>query len=142
MGKPQGRCNRANNEVGQTTFTRGLPSEGGQTDTAIIARNRKSSGHYWQTAADADTTEDTKGIHTVRSGYPRSTIIGNISSIEASSSESISRNGFGDCVTKLAPSRNSQRGYGGVTKAISGDRGQMLFMRDIDTHDGKLSDSG
>ena len=136
MGKPQGCWNRAKNEVGQATFTRGLPSGGGRTDMDTIARNR---GHYWQTAADADTTEDTEGTHTVRPGSPRSTIIGNISSIEASSSESISCNGFGDCVTELAPNRNSQRGYGGVTKDISGVRGQMFFVRDIDTHNGKLS---
>ena len=139
MGKPQGRWNRAKNEVGQATFTRGLPSGGGRTDTDTIARNRKSRGHYWHTAADADTTEDHEGTYTIRLGSPPSMIIGNISSIEASSSESISCSGFGDCVIELAPSRNSQRGYGGVTKDISSVSGQIFFVRDIDIHDGKLS---
>ena len=51
--------------------------------------------------------------HTARPGSPCSTIIGNISS---SSSGTISSDRFGDYVTKLAASRNSQRGYGGVTE--------------------------
>ena len=71
---------------------------------------------------DVGITEDAEGPHTVRPGSPRSMIIGNISSIEASSSETISSNRFGDYVTKLAPSRNSQRRYSGATEGISSVR--------------------
>ena len=86
MGKPPGCGNRAKKEVGQETCTRGLPSGGGRADTDTIARNRELRGYYEQTVADAGITEDAEGPHTVRPGSPRSTIIGNISSIEASSS--------------------------------------------------------
>ena len=118
MGKPPGCRNRAKNEVGQATCTRGLQVAVDEQIRTPLPETESLEESL--EAADAGTTEDTEGTHTVRPGSPRSTIIGNISSIEASSSETISCNGFGDCVTKLAPSRNSQRGYGGVTKDISG----------------------
>ena len=70
-------------------------------------------------------------------GSPCSAINGNISSIDTSSSATISSDRFGDYV-----SRNSQRGYGGVTEGINSIRRRMFFMRDIDTHDIKLPDSG
>ena len=51
-----------------------------------------------------------------------SAIVGNISSIDTSSSETISSDRLGDYVAKLAASRNSQRGYGGVTEGINSIR--------------------
>ena len=56
--------------VGQARCTRGLPSGGGRADTNIVAGNRKFGGYYYQTVADASTTEDAEGPHTIRPGSP------------------------------------------------------------------------